>query len=134
KIGVQETLIDDPEFEDFLKHAFFTFRQNAGREALRQVIDLLVTSHEGTLESSFLKCFAALETLVTLYRQSAGLDTILDPQSWAIFENDFKSFIKGHALFKDDSARRRFVYEKRTELNRIAFGTVYRKCTESISK
>jgi len=134
KIGTQETLIDDPEFEDFLKHGFLTFRQNAGHEALRQVIDLLVTSHEGTLESSFLKCFAALETLVTLYRQSAGLGTIFDPQAWATFEHDFKSFIKGHALFKEDSARRKLVYEKRGELNRVAFGTVYRKFTESLGK
>jgi hypothetical protein len=93
KIGAQETLIDDPEFEDFLKHAFSTFRQKAGREALRQAIDLLVSSQEGTIEASFLKCFAALETLVTLYRQSAGLGKILDPQSWATFEDDFKSFI-----------------------------------------
>jgi len=134
EIGAQETLVDDPEFEDFLKRSFSTFRQNDGREALRQAIDLLVSSQEGTIESSFLRCFAALETLVTLYRQGAGLDTILDPQSWAIFETDFKSFIKGHALFKDDSARRGFVYEKRTELNRTAFGTVYRRCSESIGK
>lgn len=134
KIGVQETLIDDPEFDDFLKHAFSRFRQNDGREALRQAIDLVVSSQEGTIEASFLKCFAALETLVTLYRQSAGLGTILDPQSWATFENDFKSFIKGHALFKEDSARRNLVYEKRAELNRVAFGTVYRKCTESLGK
>jgi hypothetical protein len=134
EISAQETLIDDPEFNDFLKQAFATFRQNDGREALRQAIDLLVSSQEGTIEASFLKCFAALETLVTLYRQSAGLGTILDPQSWATFEKDFKSFIKSHALFKEDSARRNLVYQKREELNRVAFGTVYRKCTESLLK
>src|SRR5713101_3627346 len=71
KIKTQETLIDDPVFEDFVKHAFATFRQNPGLEALRQAIDLVVSSQEGTIEASFLKCFAALETLVTLYRQSA---------------------------------------------------------------
>ena len=134
EIKTQETLIDDPEFETFLRHAFSGFRQNDGREALRQAIDLVVSSQQGTLEASFLKCFAALETLVTCYRQSAGLSTILDPQSWATFDNDFRSFIKGHALFKEDSARRNLVYEKRAELNRIAFATVYRKCTESLGK
>jgi hypothetical protein len=134
KIEAQETLIDDPEFDDFLKHAFAAFRQNAGREALRQAMDLLVSSQEGTIESSFLKCFAALETLVTLYRQKTGLSTILVPQAWATFEKDFKSFIQGHALFKKDSDRRKLLYEKTGELNRVAFGTAYRKCTESLGK
>jgi hypothetical protein len=110
------------------------FRQNAGREALRQAMDLLVSSQEGTIESSFLKCFAALETLVTLYRQKTGLSTILVPQAWATFEKDFKSFIQGHALFKKDSDRRKLLYEKTGELNRVAFGTAYRKCTESLGK
>ena len=134
KIKTQETLIDDPSFGEFLKHAFVTFRQTPGLEALRQAIYLVVSSQEGTLEASFVKCFAALETLVTLYRDSAGLSTILDPESWATFENDFKSFIKEHALFKDDAARRRLVYEKRMELNRISFGTAYQRCTESLAK
>ena len=71
EVKSQETLIDNPEFADFLNHTFSSFRENDGREALRQAIDLLVSSQEGTIEASFLKCFAALETLVTLYRQSA---------------------------------------------------------------
>lgn len=134
KIGAQETLVDDPEFNDFLKHAFAAFRQNNGREALRQAIDLLVSSHEETIEASFLKCFASLETLVTLYRKGEGRDTILDPELWPAFDNDLKSFIKGHALFKENSARRKLIYQKIAELNRIAFGTVYRECTESLSQ
>jgi len=135
EIGTQETLIDNPNFEDFLRHAFAAFRQNDGREALRQAVDLLVSSQEGTIEASFLKCFAALETLVTLYRRNAGLSTILDPESsWPTFEKDLTSFIQGHALFKDDSSRRKLIYEKRGELNRVAFSTAYRKCTESLGK
>jgi len=136
KIGIQETLVDDPQFKNFLKHAFPAFRQNAGREALRQAIDLLVTSHEGTVEASFLKCFAAVETLVAHFRESHGLTAILDPQQWASFEKDLTSFIKKHPLFKDEenTGRRKLIYEKRSELNRIAFGTAYRQTAASLSK
>ncbi len=136
KISAQETLIDDPEFNDFLKHAFATFRQNDGREALRQAIDLLVSSQEGTIEASFLKCFAAVETLVTHFRESNGLTAILDPTQWASFEKDLTSFIKKHPLFKDgeNTGRRKLIYEKRSELNRIAFGTAYRQAADSLSK
>jgi hypothetical protein len=136
KISAQETLINDPDFKDFLKHAFPAFRQNAGREALRQAIDLLVSSQEGTIEASFLKCFAAVETLVTYFRESHGLTAILDPDQWASFEKDLTSFIKKHPLFKDDEStgRRKLIYEKRSELNRIAFGTAYRQTAESLGK
>jgi len=134
EIKTQETLIDDPEFEDFLKHAFSSFRQNSGHEALRQAIDLVVSSQEGTIEASFLKCFAALETLVTLYRQIAGLNAILSPQSWATFKKDFKLFIENHPLQKEESSLLKMVYEKKGELNRVSFGTVYRKCAESLGK
>ena len=133
EIGRQETLIDDPVFKEFVEHAFVSFRQNPGREALRQAMYLVVSSQEATIEASFIKCFAALETLLTLYRDGAGLSTILDSDSWATFENDFKSFIKGHVLFRDNATRRGLIYEKRGELNRISFGTAYKKCIESLS-
>jgi len=43
----------------------------------------------------------------------------------AAFEKDLTEFIKQHSLFKDDTLRRRLVYEKRSELNRIAFGAAF---------
>jgi hypothetical protein len=54
EIEAQETLIDDSEFADFLKHSLSSFRHNNGREALRQAIDLVVSSQDGTIEASFL--------------------------------------------------------------------------------
>ena len=134
KIRTQETLIDDPVFKEFVKHAFVSFRQSPGREALRQAIYLVVSSQDATIEASFVKCFAALETLVTMYRDDAGLSLILDSDSWATFEKDLRSFVKGHVLFKDDAPRRNLVYEKTAELNRISFGTAYRRCNEFLSK
>ncbi len=133
KIKRQETLIDDPVFEDFLKHALPIFRQNPGREALRHAIDLIVSSQEGTIEDSFIKCFAAIETLVKYFRESPA---ILDPDKWKSFEKDLTSFIKNHPVFKDDESagRRKLIYEKISELNRIAFGTAYRRVAESLSK
>jgi hypothetical protein len=133
-IRAQETLIDDPDAEDFLKNAFPRFRAHAEREALRQVSDLLVTSYEGTLESSFLKCFAALETLVAIHRRSAKLDPILDPEPWDSFAKEVRTFIKAHSLFKEDADRRRLVYEKIPELNRVAFASAYRSCASALAK
>lgn len=124
-IGEQETLIDRPDFDDFLTHAYARFRQNPARERLRQAINLLLTADEGDLVTGFLKVFAALETMVTFHRETAGLVSILGTDDWAAFEKDLTEFIKQHSLFKDDTLRRRLVYEKRSELNRIAFGTAF---------
>src|SRR5262249_2652949 len=133
-IRSQETLIDLPQAEEFLKHSFPRFREMEEQEALRQVSDLLVTSHEGTLESSFLKCFAALETLVEIHRSRAKFDPILVPEPWGNFAKDIRTFIKTHSLFKGDADRRKFVYEKIPELNRVAFGTAYRLCAIALAK
>jgi hypothetical protein len=133
RIEMQETLIDDPQFAEFLKHSYPLFREHAGREALRQAIDLLVSAQQGEIESSFLKSFAALETLVTYHRGDNRLTTILDPEQWKSFNEDLKNFIKQHSLFNADVDRRKLIYEKRSELNRVAFGTAYRRCTESLS-
>ena len=48
------------------------------------------------------------------------------------FEKDLKSFIKNHPLFREDAARRKLVYEKTSELNRVAFGTVYKQCSSDL--
>jgi hypothetical protein len=131
-IRTQETLIDVGDTQDFLKHTFPRFRENGEREALRQVSDLLVTSHEGTLESSFLKCFAALETLVAIHRRRAKFDPILEPEPWGNFAEYIRTFIRVHPLFKDETDRRKLAYEKIPELNRVAFGTAYRMCASAL--
>jgi hypothetical protein len=133
-IGEQETLIDRPDFDDFLLHAYAAFRQSPAHERLRQAINLLLTADEGDLVTSFLKVFAALETIVTFHRETAGLVTILKPEVWASFEKDLTEFIKQHTSFKDDSLRRRLIYEKRSELNRIAFGTAFSEAVSLLQK
>lgn len=124
-IGEQETLIDGPEFDAFLVHTYPEFRQSSARERLSQAINLLLTADEGDLVTSFLKVFAALETIVTFHRETASLNAILEPDDWAAFEKDLTKFIKQHHTFKDNPPRRRLIYEKRSELNRIAFGTAF---------
>lgn len=133
-IGEQETLIDRPDFEDFLAHAYASFRQSPARERFRQAINLLLTADEGDLVTSFLKVFAALETMVTLHRETAALVSILETDDWVAFEKDLTEFIKQHPLFRDDSSRRRLIYEKRSELNRIAFGTAFSEAVSLLQK
>lgn len=73
KISQQETLIDTPEFESFINHAYGNFRQHPARESIAQSINHLLRADQGTLEASFFSLFSSLETLITSYRSSSGL-------------------------------------------------------------
>jgi hypothetical protein len=134
RIGQQETLIDRQEFSQFLAQGYKALRGSSARERLRQAVNLLLGADDGDLVTAFLKTFAALETVITFYRESAGLITILGPDEWNWFETDFRNFIKQHPLFKNDKSRRRLVYEKQSELNRIAFSTAFAEAVSTLTK
>jgi hypothetical protein len=132
KIGQQEILIDPSDFKEFISHAYATFRQHPAHDPMSQAINHLVRADEGILEPRFFSLFSALETLITNHRSSSGLNRILDEPSWNIFESDLRNFIKTHSLLKHGPDLRKLIYEKVPELNRIAFGTAFRKCVDSL--
>lgn len=70
--------------------------------------------------------------MVNGYRDTHNFHYILGSDDYKKFSRDLKSFIKAHDLFKDSnedelrSKKRKLVYEKIAELNRISFGTAFK--------
>jgi hypothetical protein len=133
-IRPQETLVDAHVFEGFLCQSFSALRSSSSRNALRRAIWILLDAGEGTLEGNFLKLFTALETLVTSSRETSGFTNALSKETWKSFRKDLKSFVNSHALLKDRHDSRGFIIEKLSEINRIAFRTVFDKFVESLRK
>jgi hypothetical protein len=63
--------------------------------------------------------------LVLFYLENSGAEFILAPDEWNSFRKDLKNFIKNHSHFSQKKERRRFIYEKLPELNRISFANAF---------
>lgn len=120
-------LVDFKNFEEFLSHSYnFLHRSSAeDREVLQQVLERILTGYGRFVESSFLALYAALEMLVLRFRKTQGLELIFTPEEWKIFESDATRFVKSHPLTASNKKRRKLLYEKGPELNRISFGTAF---------
>ena len=131
---VNDTLIDIAEFEPFLSQTFNVFRASPACEKLRVAINLVLSAEDGRLDSRFLRLFTALETLVSYYRETFGLATVLDEVQWSDFASDLRAFIKQHPLFQESSERRALIYSKLRDLNRIAFGTAFEETASALER
>jgi hypothetical protein len=103
--------------EEFLTHCHATFCAHGNRDVLRQAVWSLVPNHDRLLEDSFLSMFAALEGLLLDYRRRTDLEFVLDAVTWRAVRSAVHVAIKGVLPDRD---RRRLIYPKVEELNRIS--------------
>lgn len=122
-----DTLIVPKDFQDFIRIAYNSFIQFDRKDLIRHAVYRAIDGGRQTLESDYLALYSALETLVLSFRLDNGTEHILDGDEWHGFKKDTKAFIKGHPLFSNpkDKDRRRLVYQKLEELNRISFADAF---------
>lgn len=120
-----DTLIDIEDFKDFINIAYNSFIQIKQKELLRQAVYRVIDRESITFESNYLSLYSALETLVLLYRQNHEMEFIVPPTEWPAFRNEIKSFIKSHPYFSGEKCKRKLIYEKLLELNRVSFSTAF---------
>jgi len=68
--------------------------------------------------------YSALETLI-LFHQDVGSELILKRDEWEEFRKDIADFIKAYPKFFESKEKRRLMYEKLPELNRISFKSAF---------
>jgi hypothetical protein len=127
-----EVLIDSQNFEEFTLISLNAGRSCFFREHLFDAIGKAAYREYSSLESEYLSYYSALENLINGYRDTHNFHYILVDDDYKKFCKDLKYFIKKHDLFSDNneekelrSKKRKLVYEKIAELNRISFGTAF---------
>ena len=121
----RDTLIDICDFEEFIKTAYKNFIKTNKKNLLRQAIHRAIGRENSTLESKYLTLYSALETIVLFYRQNHGLEFIISLAEWDVFKKDVKRFINKHPQFSENKGKRKLIYEKLPELNRVSFATAF---------
>lgn len=126
---LNNTLVDIADFEQFVRsaHARFTAELNP---LVRQALQYAIYREGRTLEHSFLTLYAALETLLLYFRHVHQLHRVLDPRAWDSVAKSLRSTLKTDPNLVRNKDARRLIYEKLPELNRVSFGTVFRRFCE----
>ncbi|MBI3415529.1 MAG: hypothetical protein HY043_09445 [Verrucomicrobia bacterium] len=136
KESTRDTLVDLQYFEGFIKLAYARFLEIEPKEYLRQAL-YAVTAKGKTVETKFTRLFSALETLVLKHRREQNTESIFLPEEWKKIREDLEKFIKQHEAFAGETPgrkqKRKQVYEKLPELNRISFPTAFTDFCQSNS-
>jgi len=125
-----DTLIPLQKFEDFIKKAYARFIEIDQKEHIRQAIQYTIYREGRTVENSFLTLYSAIESLVEHFDLRPNI--IDQDQFKNVFTKDLRKWIRKHPLFVDQSGKRRSIYEKISELNRVSFSSAFNNLCNSV--
>jgi len=134
KANTNQYMIHPIEFQEYLRKSYSSFVASPNKKGLRQAIQLILSAGDNTIEAGFLKLFIALETLVSWFKEKERLEPILETkEQWEQLRTALQHLLREHDSLKDSPTKRELVYQKLPELNRVAFGTAFRLCIESLA-
>jgi hypothetical protein len=113
-------VIDIRDFEKFMQVCYSEFLKFGNKLALRNSLYSVLPSQSSTLEASFLKVFAGLETLILDFRRRDAFEFILQKDEWDSFKKYLQRCIKTATDPILNPEQRASMYRKLDELNRIS--------------
>lgn len=129
RLAVEESgsgLISAADLGDFLSLSRQVLLSHPNPEILRRALDFMVPNSNGSIESSFLSLFSALESTLTFLRDADEYE-ILPRGDFSELERDLKRWLKQHALLSNEPEKRALIYEKLRELNRFPFSHIFQR-------
>jgi hypothetical protein len=126
-------LIEVRNFKNYIDEVYKNYMDIDGKELIRQAIYKVINSEKQIIESSFVSLYSAIENIILFYRRSKNLEFVIPNSDWIKLRKCLKNYIKKYSkehLNIDDKEKRKLLYEKLDELNRISFSTVFSKICE----
>lgn len=118
--SLEDGIVNIKEYQEFMETCYPSFLCFENKLALRNSLYAAVPSKSRTLETSFLKMFAGLETLILDFKRRKGLEFVLPEPSWTDLKKYLKTCIKKSTEPKVEKAQRASIYTKLGELNRVS--------------
>ena len=124
------TLIDDLDFKDFASSARESFGNGPTARAYRQIMNVLISSIDLTIESSFIAIFSALETIVTVYATEKNNSNIIPEADFRRLRHEFGKWLKEQEYVPIE--KQNMIIRKIQELNRPPLAERIRYFIENI--
>ncbi|MBW2662413.1 MAG: hypothetical protein JRD93_10590 [Deltaproteobacteria bacterium] len=118
-------VIDIQHFERFMQTCYSAFLRFENSLAIRNALYSSVPSTPQTLETSFLRTFSGLETLVLDFRRRENLEFTLPEDEWPALRKYLQKCIKESTKPKLERKQRTSIYCKLGELNRVSLGEAF---------
>lgn len=118
--GVDDGVIDIQYFERFMQTCHPALLRFENKLAIRNALHSVVSSTPQVLETSFLRIFSGLETLILDFRRAENLEFTLPEDEWQVLRNYLQKCIKESTKPKLESKKRASIYSKLGELNRVS--------------
>jgi hypothetical protein len=129
----RDEIIELSDFPDFMAQAYRQFTGIKPNESLRRAIHFAIPSEGHTVDSDFVTLYSALEMMVLHFRREQRLEFILpDEGEFNQLQAGLRKWLKQQPLL-EDKTRRKLLYEKLFELNRVSFGHAFEKFCEFYS-
>jgi len=120
EVSVDDGLIEIKHFEKFVGTCYSAFSKFENKLALRNALHSVVPSLPSYVETSFLRMFAGLETIVLDFRRREALELVLSEKEWPALRRYLQKCIKCSADPKLERRQRASIYSKLDELNRVS--------------
>jgi hypothetical protein len=112
-------LVSMTDCESFISRAFQAFQTSTSQAELRGGIYAVLGNKGQTAESAFLSTYAAMEDLLLRFRKANQLEFVFVDSDWSLIKTELRSWVKSGAPIDIPKEKRRHVYAKLEELNRI---------------
>jgi hypothetical protein len=123
-----DVLIDKSSFDEFMKTispTFTSFKPDK-KELIRQAIYRIIPSEDSVLESKFLNCFSALESVVLIFRKESNLEfTIAENKKWKKLEKSLRSCILENEDLFETTSHRDLLKEMIPSLRRVSLKSAF---------
>jgi len=125
-----DTLIPLQKWRHFIEKAYQKFTEIEPKEYIRQAIQYTIYREGRTVENSFLTVYSAIESLVEHF----GLrPNIMDQDQFKnVFSKGLRKWIRKYPLLVNERGKRRSIYEKISELNRVSFSSAFNNLCNSV--
>jgi hypothetical protein len=123
--SLNNELIAIKDFERFMKTCYPAFLEFENKLAIRSALHSAVPSQSRTIEITFLRMFAGLETLILDFKRRKDLEYVMSPKDWPPFKKYLKKCIKNSTEPNLEAERRASMYRKLDELNRVSLREAY---------
>jgi len=123
--SVDDGVLDIMYYQKFIQMCYSSFLHFENKLALRDALNSAVPSTSQTLETSYLRTFSGLETLILDFRRKENFEFVLPENEWLVLRGYIHKCIKHFTKPNLSRGQRASVYRKLGELNRVSLGEAF---------
>ncbi|MGZ5191810.1 MAG: hypothetical protein ACXWCZ_12425 [Flavisolibacter sp.] len=128
--SMDDGIIDVQHFKRFIETCYPAFLRFENKLAIRNALSSATPFTLRILETSFLRTFSGLETLILDFRRRENREFSLPNDDWRNLKKNLEKFIKESSNPKLECHQRKTIYNKLGELNRVSLKEAFSEFCE----